>query len=700
MNTDSYKIIISLSHHRISYEYWLRDAENKLVAMPGGRWPAPLAFFCSPQGMVEVGESAARAAKNGIANAYDNYFERLEEDRTYQYGGHSRPIRNLLLDGSEAIFNDFFRKVLLNRLGSLNDNRANMPLTIVCESDVKPNEWALLHGIFSDCGYSRVKVVDYDKYIGRYIKERLAPLYPCEKVLVVWTEGTDLTFTLYDVNSPDPLRQNTYPGLGVDPRKEYVKTLIWDQVRGQNPWLDRAEEEDALDKAATDFFLSGAPLVNDTVQLSDGGYNYTLNRTSIDYFQSNEGNTLKATLDRFLRDNGIESRNRTMLLLRGIAAGNTYFENNLSQGFRTVIKTDKKLRENTLNYLIAEANPASASPSTTPSYSTASPATQSGGFGGGFGSGFSSGSGFDAGTGFDNGFGVREPKPRGESGQKIKEKEAPESAAKTMREPQQPEPRVQKPQQPEPRVQSAIRVQEPQQPVSPAADETTLKDLQRRWRELNATAQGKARAGRPMEAIMMLSPFLKEASKVHGADEIVAKVAAVIDFMHGKVKDSFKPTPRQEETDAAPAKRKGSKHQDGDLHPNGLYYWDSTVGNGKGDWRVIGGRKQKMKAKQEAEQKASSEGHRLIAEGKLKEARDWFRNEGDTTMTATLNAIIRAQRGLQTRKEGLDACRFFKNRAQINRIIEEIQSYLTLCNQAGVDAGEYRNLLIEYKKIL
>src|SRR5574344_1654463 len=28
-------------------------------------------------------------------------------------------------------------------------------------------------------------------------------------------------------------------------------------------------------------------------------------------------------------------------------------------------------------------------------------------------------------------------------------------------------------------------------------------------------------------------------------------------------------------------------HKDGDLHPNGKWYWKSSANNGKGDWRVI-----------------------------------------------------------------------------------------------------------------
>ena len=186
MNSDSYKIIISLSHQRISFEYWQRDGENKLVPMPNGNWPAPLAFFCSDRGII-IGEDASRAAHAGTACAYENYFEQLVNDTTYEIGGQSRPIRFLLLDASEMIFHDFFKIVLLNRFGSLSDNRANMPLTIVCESDIQSHERALLQGLFRDSGYSRVRVVNYDVYIDRYIKETISKEYDCDNVLVTWT---------------------------------------------------------------------------------------------------------------------------------------------------------------------------------------------------------------------------------------------------------------------------------------------------------------------------------------------------------------------------------------------------------------------------------------------------------------------------------------------------------------------------------
>ena len=134
--------------------------------------------------------------------------------------------------------------------------------------------------------------------------------------------------------------------------------MIWERVIGQNPWLQKSNEEDAISKAATDFLSSSLPLVNDTILLSDGQkYHYSLNRNTIDYIQNSDGVSIKDTLEQFLKENGIINRSRVLLLLRGIVAGNSYFEQNLSSGFSKTIKTDKKLRDNTMNLIISEVVP-------------------------------------------------------------------------------------------------------------------------------------------------------------------------------------------------------------------------------------------------------------------------------------------------------------------------------------------------------
>ncbi len=356
MNNDSYKIIISVSHHRIAFEYWQRDGEKKLVAMPNVSCPAPLAFYCSDTG-IEIGETGVRAAHAGTPNAFDNYFERLTSDESYTFGGQRKPLRYLLLDAAEIVFADFFKNVLLGSKGSLSDNRATMPITLVCEADVKPNERVLLLNLFRDSGYNRFLVAEYNNYIDNYFRSSLAGEYGIDSMLVAWTEGSDLTFTLFDLKDTAERRQCTYPNLGRDPRLEYVKNLIWDRVKGQNPWLSYDFEEEAIEKAAADFLNSTAPLVTKTITMSDGmAYHYSLNRTVVDNLQCPEGQMIRNKLDEFIRDCGFADRKGIMLLLRGVAAGNVYFEQNLCPGFNRTIKTDKRLRGNTMQLILSEVN--------------------------------------------------------------------------------------------------------------------------------------------------------------------------------------------------------------------------------------------------------------------------------------------------------------------------------------------------------
>lgn len=770
MNLDSYKIIISLSHHRIAYDYWLRDGENRLFPCPGGDWPVPLAFYCKDSG-IEIGEDAARAARSGNYNAFDNYFDLLPREKTYTIGGITKPLQELLLDASENVFQDFFRNKLLGRLGSLSANRARMPLTIVCEADIEPNERAFLKGLFLDNGYTRVNVVGYDQYIARHIRQTFTKEYDGEHVMVVWTEGADLTFTLFDMHGVRAPRRATYPGLGLDPRKEYVKNLIWERVIGQNPWLTRDREDAAVDKVAADFLSSDLPMVNGTVMLSDGkSYHYGLNRTAVDALRSNDGVDLRQKQEYFLRENGVADRSRVLMLLRGMVAGNSYFEQNLGQGFAKVIKTDRKLRDNTMRLIIADEHPIEEEtvqisgvhtpPPVPQQYSVptqpqppveppvhrgptirmtppprvkADPKFEAFKDLDRFNNSRSYGNATSYGNhGFQEEMESTSPPPPPSP---LKEKEMQwrqikaeadgkqragqtMAAIQLMKDFQRGCEGVPGTEALRADIEDAIHGLLPH--TAPTADSYT-----REWRQIKAAAQGKVRAGARLEAILMLKNFLRDYENTPGAHTLTSAIEEEIRRLEdaARIKMNKEPheaqsqvvptptpsekpsptaaeapsqTPSQEGKKRAP---RGSKHYEGELHPNGKYYWDTTAAGGKGDWRVIGGWKQQRKAEQAMAATTNTEGERLVRGGDLKGARDWYRAQGDNNMSRMLNDIIRASRGIENRKSGLDECRRTKNRDQINRIISELDNYVTLCDRAGVDASDYRNLLQEYRKI-
>lgn len=589
MNNDSYKIIISVSHHRIAFEYWQRDGEKKLVPMPNVSCPAPLAFYCSDTG-IEIGETGVKAAHASTPNAFDNYFERLTSDETYSFGGQRKPLRYLLLDAAEIVFADFFKNVLLGSKGSLPDNRATMPITLVCEADVKPNERVLLLNLFRDSGYNRFMVAEYNTYIENYFRTSLSGEYGIDKMIVAWTEGSDLTFTLLDLNDKSERRQATYPDLGRDPRLEYVKKLIWERVRGQNPWLTYDLEEESIEKAASDFLNSTVPLVTTTITMSDSmAYHYSLNRTVVDNLQCSEGHMVRTKLEEFIRDCGFSDRKGIMLLLRGVAAGNIYFEQNLCPGFGRTVKTDRRLRGNTMQLILSEVN-----------------------------------------------------------------QHMPAESIKSQDFVKNQPPKFEKPQE--------KQEEKPGTPANPV-DPNKQKALKRDWREVKATVKGKLRNGNQHEAFEIMEEFYATLKEVAGCENLLEEVKVELEL----IKKEERPIVQ---------KTKEKRQPDSQKPTNPV-----------------------RQLRPKPEETEIPIGKQLVLDGKLKEARDWYRSHNDVAKAGILTDIIRSKKGVDIRRNTLEECRKSKNKEQINRIIKEIEEFIDLCIKVSMPCDSYKKLLNDYKKI-
>ena len=405
-------------------------------------------------------------------------------------------------------------------------------------------------------------------------------------------------------------------------------------------------------------------MVNDTILLSDGQqYHYSLNRNTIDYIQNSDGVSIKDTLEQFLKENGIINRSRVLLLLRGIVAGNSYFEQNLSSGFSKTIKTDKKLRDNTMNLIISEVVPM-----------------------------------FEPETII-----VESPvdvNPPRESGNQIKIK----GISKKWRLVKAEANGKQRGGQPDMALQMLKDFLSECQAISgvdnviaeisteiakynitqaPIVNHNSIKSFERQWREIKATAKGKVRSGNLSDARSILQSFLNSLQKESGTDRLISSVQNELSLIA-----------------ADEPKRAKSRHNDGDIHPNGKWVWVASAANGNGDWRVIGGRiHNQTKQYKESAREKNNDGDSLIAQGKLKEARDWYRSQNNNVMACILSDIIRSQKGVELRKAAIEEYRKSKNREQISRIIKEIEEYIDLCEKAGLNSSEYKKLLADYRKI-
>lgn len=337
----------------MAFEYRLCDGEGKLRSMPGAQWPVPPAFYCSQAGIV-IGNEALRAAEGGTAGAFANYFDSLSLNRSYTLDGKTKPANELILDAAEWVFGRFFCEVMFQSDLRPEDYRASMPLTIIFESNISDNERLHVFNLFRENGYENVKAEKFRDYLARFVRETMLSEYTAQKVLVARAEGGDITFQLIDADESTPIVEKTFIGLGTDQRSKAVEDIIWADVCAENPYESRELNTGPLRRAADEFFRSTDQIVMDNIMLTNGNtYRYRLNRWEID--ATGGDGELRRALDDFLAENGIADRSSTLLLLRGEAARNPYFKQNLGGNFAHVVSADALLRARVMQLVAGPA---------------------------------------------------------------------------------------------------------------------------------------------------------------------------------------------------------------------------------------------------------------------------------------------------------------------------------------------------------
>lgn len=187
-------------------------------------------------------------------------------------------------------------------------------------------------------------------------------------------------------------------------------------------------------------------------------------------------------------------------------------------------------------------------------------------------------------------------------------------------------------------------------PPIPPIDPEVEKRINKEWRNVRADARGKNRSGKVDEAIALLENFLKICKK-ENIETLIVEVSKELDSFASKPKVDYSSV-----NNSAPKKdyeRKEDKNQ----------------------------------------------GEEYISQGKLKEARDWYREVGNVAKAKVLAEIIRAKRGVETREKQIEDYRRSSDKMKIMRVVDELQEYIDLCKKGGVKCDEVKKLLNEYKSI-
>lgn len=352
-----YRVVITLSHRTIAFEYNQNSADGLLLPFPETSNPEALAFYCEADRVV-VGNGGRVALEAGKSGAFSDYFELIKQGQTFKYAGADLSHQYLLLHALEDRFRVFFRSILINK-GTLDDNRSTMPLLFVLENDIQPNERRVVEDLFRNAGYGCMAFTPADDYVQRLAAGRR----PGQRVLSAWSDGTDLILSLM---FPDGSRKMlSLPGLGTDPRIRHVVEKLYDDLKSEL-WTTLEDEEEYLTRVGREFIMSKAPELDGTVILSDGmEHSIYLSKIWLNSIPMPESDRLQRALASFLEENGCTDRTPVVLLLRGALTGNDYFKQQLSNGFGEVVEIDDALQAQ-LNKLMVTQPITPSEISTTP----------------------------------------------------------------------------------------------------------------------------------------------------------------------------------------------------------------------------------------------------------------------------------------------------------------------------------------------
>lgn len=352
-----YRVVITLSHRTIAFEYNQNGADGLLLPFPETSNPEALSFYCEADRVV-VGNGGRVALEAGKSGAFSDYFELIKQGQTFKYAGADLSHQYLLLHALEDRFRVFFRSILINK-GTLDDNRSTMPLLFVLENDIQPNERRVVEDLFRNAGYGCMAFTPADDYVQRLAAERR----PGQRVLSAWSDGTDLILSLM---FPDGSRKMlSLPGLGTDPRIRHVVEKLYDDLKSEL-WTTLEDEQEYLTRVGREFIMSKAPELDGTVILSDGmEHSIYLSKIWLNSIPMPESDRLQRALASFLEENGCTDRTPVVLLLRGALTGNDYFKQQLSNGFGEVVEIDDALQAQ-LNKLMVTQPITPSEISTTP----------------------------------------------------------------------------------------------------------------------------------------------------------------------------------------------------------------------------------------------------------------------------------------------------------------------------------------------
>lgn len=338
----NYCILIELSQTQVTFSAYT-GGEGGFV--PYGEVNRPLAVWFSGNNMV-IGKDAQKAALSNQPNAFTNLFQQMKSRKQFNYANETHEYNKLLLFTLRAGLREFFVQNMYNSQGSLEDNVAYVPLLLMFGPDMDDSSCAVVMSQLKDNGFGNVRRVYENEYILRYLSYQSQP----EAKVILSSDGSTLYGEWYESTKKEC--SFLLPNAGKDPRVDKLLGLIWERSEAMYHWLSFENEKKAIMEVANRFIQSGESTVNSNLQLSDGNlYPYYLDKSDLSLLNNTTDAQVLNALNRNL--NGIDKEN-CCVVLKGMAMNNKYLYELLVSEYPHVVRLDDSQQKVALQQLLDE----------------------------------------------------------------------------------------------------------------------------------------------------------------------------------------------------------------------------------------------------------------------------------------------------------------------------------------------------------
>lgn len=349
-----YCILIEITRDTISFYYNKDDGESRFIPY-GDERVKPLSVICDGDEL-SMGSYAHSEAMHGNPNAYTDMFDVIQLHKVIKYRGCDYDINKLLFLAIERYISEFFDRVLLRQEGSLEDNRASLPLILMFGNDLKENERSFVRESFKNGGYGCIREIDGNSLLMTIVDA--TAVEGCKACLFVGGSKDDLHCHL--VVGGDKKTEFRLAGVGSDPRIAAAAKNIWRAIEFEGYYVvgdKKMDDEQKVRDEAADFIRSGLSERDSAIMLSDGRtYPYFLQTTGINMHDNTlDDNCQRAflTIGGNLSSEGIDE-NSCVVVLADKDVANDYIKSLFRNKFSNVIKVSDKDREEVRNRILAE----------------------------------------------------------------------------------------------------------------------------------------------------------------------------------------------------------------------------------------------------------------------------------------------------------------------------------------------------------